>query len=112
MINSTQGGDVTGPDALKIRNLVKDLGLQFPSPKKLNAKKTAAEGGIMAYYKYLRLSLDAVHCSSNAFRYNFWSERIKGKTEYVLSSFPDAPAVPCHGLACVPGADTNSLRRR
>jgi hypothetical protein len=66
MINSTQGGDVTGPDALKIRNLVKDLGPQFPPPKKLDAKKMAAEGGamayfeyLMAYFEYLRLSLDA-----------------------------------------------------
>ncbi len=93
MINSTQGGDATGPDALKLRNLIKDLGPQFPPPKKLDAKKTAAEGGVMAYFEYLRLSLDAVHCSITALGYHLWSERIKGKTEHVLSVVPrTAPA--------------------
>jgi hypothetical protein len=51
---STQGGDVTGPDALKLRGLIKDLAQEFPKPKKLNAAKTAADGAVeMAYCEYV-----------------------------------------------------------
>ena len=32
-LNSTQGGDVSGPTALKLRKLIKDQSQQFPKPK-------------------------------------------------------------------------------
>jgi hypothetical protein len=88
-LNSTQGGDVTGPGALKLRNLIKDLGRRFAQPKKLDARKTAGEGGAeMAYFEYLRLSLDAVHCSVTALGYHLSSERTKGKAVLDLSIVP------------------------
>jgi hypothetical protein len=93
-LNSTQGGDVSGPAALKLRDLIKDQSRKFPKPKKLSAGKTAAEGGVeMGYHEYLRLSLDAVHCSVTALGYHLSSERTEGKTELVLSVVPrSAPA--------------------
>jgi hypothetical protein len=93
-IHSTQGVDITGPDALKLRGLIKDLGRRFLQPKKLDARKTANEGGVeMAYFEYVRLSLDAVHCSVMALGYHLWSERMQEKTERVLSVVPrTAPA--------------------
>jgi hypothetical protein len=93
-ITSTQGGDVNGPDALKLRNIIKNLGQEFPKPKKLNAGKTAAEGAVeMAYCEYARLSLDAVHCSVTALGYHLSRERTQEKTELVLSVVPrTAPA--------------------
>jgi hypothetical protein len=93
-LNSTQGGDVSGPAALKLRNLIKDQSRKFPNPKKLSAGKTAAEGRVeMAYFEYARLSLDAVHCSVTALGYHLSSERAQEKTELVLSVVPQtAPA--------------------
>jgi hypothetical protein len=93
-ITSTQGGDVSGPDALRLRNIIKDLGQEFPKPKKLNAGKTAVEGAVeLAYCEYVRLSLDAVHCSVTALGYHLSSEHTQGKTELVLSVVPrTAPA--------------------
>src|SRR3984893_12804575 len=93
-LNSTQGGDVSGPAALKLRNVIKDQSRTFPKPKKLSAGKTAAEGRVeMAYFEYARLSLDAVHCSVTALGYHLSSERAQEKTELVLSVVPQtAPA--------------------
>jgi hypothetical protein len=93
-LNSTQGGDVSGPAALKLRNVIKDQSRKFPKPKKLSAGKTAAEGRVeMAYFEYARLSLDAVHCSVKALGYHLSSERAQEKTELVLSVVPQtAPA--------------------
>ena len=93
-LNSTQGGDVSGPAALKLRNVIKDQSRKFPKPKKLSAGKTAAEGRVeMAYFEYARLSLDAVHCSVTALGYHLSSERAQEKTELVLSVVPQtAPA--------------------
>jgi hypothetical protein len=86
---SEHGGDVSGADALKLRNIINNLSQQFPQPKKMNAAKTAAEGGVeMAYCEYLRLSLDAVHCSVTALGHHLWSERTNDKTELVLSIVP------------------------
>ena len=49
-LTSAQGGDVSGPAALKLRNLMKDQSQRFPKPKKLDARTTAADGGAeMAY---------------------------------------------------------------
>ena len=93
-LNSTQGGDVSGPAALKLRSLIKDQRQKFPQPKKLDTRKTAGEGGAeMAYFEYLRLSLDAVHCSVTALGYHLSSKRIKGKADLELSVVPrTAPA--------------------
>jgi hypothetical protein len=86
-LNSTHGGDVSGPAALKLRNLLKDQNQHFPKPKKLNARETAADGGVeMAYLEYIRLSLDAVHCSITALGHHLRGERVKG--ELVLSVVP------------------------
>jgi hypothetical protein len=88
-LNSTQGGDVSGPTALKLRKLIKDQSQQFPKPKKLSASKTAAEGGVeMAYFEYARLSLDAVHCSVTALGYHLSSERTEARAELKLSVLP------------------------
>ena len=81
-LNRTQGGDVSGPDALKLRSLIKDQSQRFPNPKKLNARKTAIDGrGEMAYFEYIRLSLDAVHCSVTALGHHLRGERVKGELE-------------------------------
>jgi hypothetical protein len=45
-LNSTRGGDVSGPAALKLRNLIKDQRQQFPKPKKLSAGKTPPRAGL------------------------------------------------------------------
>jgi hypothetical protein len=91
-LNRTQGGDVSGPAALKLRNLMKDQSQRFPKPKKLNARETAAAGGVeMAYQEYVRLSLDAVHCSVTALGYHLSSEHTPGNSELVLSVVPRAP---------------------
>ena len=91
-LNRTQGGDVSGPAALELRNLMTDQAQRFPKPEKLNARKTAAMGGVeMAYQEYVRLSLDAVHCSVTALGYHQSSEHTPGKSELVLSVVPRAP---------------------
>jgi hypothetical protein len=91
-LNRTQGGDVSGPAALKLRNLIKDQSQRFPKPKKLNARETAVVGGVeMAYQEYVRLSLDAVHCSVTALGYHLSSEHTLGNSELVLSVVPGAP---------------------
>jgi hypothetical protein len=91
-LNRTQGGDISGPAALKLRNLLRDQSQRFPKPKKLNARQTAAVGGVeMAYQEYLRLSLDAVHCSVTALGYHLSSEHTPGKSELVLSVVPNVP---------------------
>jgi hypothetical protein len=88
-ITSTHGGDVSGADALKLRNIINDVGQKFPQLKKLNAAKTAAEGGVeMAYCEYVRLSLDAVHCSVTALGHHLRSERTNNRIELVLSIVP------------------------
>jgi hypothetical protein len=88
-ITRKHGGDVSGDDALKIRNIINDLSQKFPRPKKLNAGKTATKGRVeTAYYEYLRLSLDAVHCSVTALGHHLRSERTNDRIELVLSIVP------------------------
>jgi hypothetical protein len=94
----TQGGDVSGPAALKLRSLIKDQSQRFPNPKKLNARKTAIDGrGEMAYFEYIRLSLDAVHCSVTALGHHLRGERVKGELE--LSVVPQT--TPAQELSTV-----------
>jgi hypothetical protein len=66
---------------------MRDQSQHFPKPKKLNARETAAVGGVeMAYHAYVRLSLDAVHCSVTALGYHLSSEPTPE-----LSVVPSAP---------------------
>jgi hypothetical protein len=99
-VSSKHSSDVGGPDALKLRNIIKDVGQKFPQPKKLNAGKTAAEGAVeMAYCEYIRLSLDAVHCSVTALGHHLWSEHVNDKVELVLSVVPRT--TPAEALSTV-----------
>jgi hypothetical protein len=86
-ITSNQGGDVSGIDALKLRNIINDLHQKFPQPKTINANKTAA-GFETAYLEYKRLSLDAVHCSVTALGHHLSSERTNQMSKLVLSVVP------------------------
>jgi hypothetical protein len=66
-LSKKHGANVSSPDSLTLRNIIKDIGERFPEGKKLNASKTAAEGAVeTAYVEYARLSLDGVHCSVTA----------------------------------------------
>jgi hypothetical protein len=59
-----------------IRTQIKRLRAEFPEPKKLSAKKTAAEGVLeRAYLSYSILSIDAVHPSITALRRHVHSEQ-------------------------------------
>jgi hypothetical protein len=83
------GGDVSGPDALKLRGIIREVGKRFPKPKKLHADETAAEGTVeTAYVEYGRLSLDAVHCSVTALGRHLSSERSDRTVELVVSVIP------------------------
>jgi len=86
-ITSKHGADVSSPDSLTLRNLIKDIGKQFPETKKLNASKTAAVGAVeIAYAEYLRLSLDGVHCSVTALGRHLDRQRVaENHTELVVS---------------------------
>ena len=43
------GGDVSGPDALKLRSIIKMLRTDHPEPKQLEAKAVAADGKLEMY---------------------------------------------------------------
>jgi hypothetical protein len=105
-IEGKHGGDVDGPDALKLRTIIKSVGQEFsPKPNKLDAKKTAAQGDVeAAYIDYLALSLDAMHCSILALKRHLSSKRIDGKVEVIVSDFPRVmlgEALSTVLLACV-----------
>ena len=60
-----------------------------PNPKKLNARETAVDGAVeLAYCEYIRLSLDAVHCSVTALGHHLSGEHTPGKSELELSVVP------------------------
>jgi hypothetical protein len=83
------GEDVSGPAALGLRTVIKDLDRQFPKPKKVNAK-TAAKGTVeVAYYHYTKRSLNALHCSVTALGRHLSTEHIDGKAMLRLSIVPD-----------------------
>jgi len=86
-LSKKHGGDVSSPDSLKLRSIIKDVGKTFPATKKLSASKTAAEGVVeLAYVTYATLSLDSVHCSVTALGRHLWQERIaEDHTELVVS---------------------------
>lgn len=88
----SHGGDVGSAEALSISGYINDLRRKFPKPKKLAANKLGAartlcaDGAVeMAYYEYLRLSLDAVHCSLTALSYHLSREPTQ---ELVLNIVP------------------------
>ena len=116
-MGAKHGGDKTGTDALKLRSLVSEIGKQFPSMKKLNAKKTARAGPAeLAYVEYARLFLDAVHCSITALGRHLSKKSSPEKTELVLSVVPQTPSVEviatiahaCNGLIGV-AIETNEM---
>jgi hypothetical protein len=91
-MSSGHGADVSGPDALKLRSIIKELGQKFPQTRKLRADKTAAEGVVeLAYVEYGRLSLDAVHCSVTALGRHLSSERVEDRVELTVSVIPSTP---------------------
>jgi hypothetical protein len=91
-VTARHGADVGSPGALKLRSFIKETAQRFPTTKKLQASKTAAEGVVeTTYVEYGRLSLDAVHCSITALGRHVWSERTNGKIELVVSVIPNTP---------------------
>ena len=92
-ITAKHGADTSGPDALKLRSIIKELGDQFPKTKKLRADKTAAEGTVeTAYVEYVTLSLDVVHCSVTALGRHLSSERTDVGAELTVSVIPKTTA--------------------
>ena len=86
------GGDVSGPDTLKLRSIIKMLRTDHPEPKQLEARAVAADGKLeMVYYVYRRFSLDAVHCSVSALGRHVSGEHSDGRSELILSVIPNTP---------------------
>ena len=84
------GGDVSGPDTLKLRSIIKMLRTDHPEPKQLEARAVAADGKLeMVYYVYRRFSLDAVHCSVSALGRHVSGEHSDGHSELILSVIPN-----------------------
>lgn len=91
-ITGRQGGDIEGPDAIKLRSIVKELVIKFPNSRKLNAYKTAGAGVVeTAYVEYSVLSLEAVHCSVTALGKHLTKETVGDTTELVINVVPAAP---------------------
>lgn len=86
-LSRKQGADVTSPDSLTLRSLIKNIGKAFPEPKKIHASKTAAEGVVeLSYVEYLRLSHDGVHCSVTALGRHLSREQVaENHTQLVVS---------------------------
>ena len=80
------GEDVNAPEALALRGTIKELARQFSKPKKLKTSKTAVEGAVeTAYFDYMRLSLNAMHCSVTALSRHLSIERRNGRARPKLS---------------------------
>lgn len=86
-LSKRHGSDISSPDSISLRSIIKDIGKQFPNSTKLNASKTAALGVVeTAYIEYARLSLDGVHCSVTGLGRHLTRERIaENHTELVIS---------------------------
>jgi hypothetical protein len=85
-MSSKHGIGVGRAESLTLRGIIKEMGKQFPKTKKLHANKTAAEGAVeTAYVEYMRLSLDAVHCSVMALGRHLSRERADGRVELTVS---------------------------
>jgi len=89
-LNGRHDGDVSGPDALKLRTIIKELRTSHPEPKQLQARAVAADGQLdMVYFEYKRFSHDAVHCSVTALGRHLTAEHGPGRSELVLSVIPN-----------------------
>jgi hypothetical protein len=83
---SKHGIDVSGADGLTLRGMIKELAKQFPKTQKLHANRTAADSPVeTAYTEYVRLSLDAVHCSVTALGRHLSSEPVDGLARLTVS---------------------------
>jgi hypothetical protein len=79
-ISSRHGRDVGDEYGLQLRGLIREIAERFPKTQKLRVDKIAAEGPIETFYvEYLRLSLDAAHCSVTALGRHLVSERVGDK---------------------------------
>ena len=88
-LTSKHGGDVGKPDALKLRNIIKRLGQQFPQPKKLNAGKTAAEGAVeMAYCEYIGCRSMPCIAPSRHWGITYGASAYMKRSNSCLASFP------------------------
>lgn len=86
------GGNVDSADALKLRSIIRSLGRRLPNGRKLRADKIATEGVVeLAYIEYVRLSLDALHCSVTALGRHLSSERTDTTHELTVSVIPNTP---------------------
>ena len=66
--------------------MIKQLAQQFPTTKKLHTNRTAADSPVeTAYIEYMRLSLDAVHCSVTALGRHLSSEPVEGRPSLTVS---------------------------
>jgi hypothetical protein len=99
-ISRKHGSEMSEPESLQLRDIVKKLAKQFPNTKKLRASKTAAVGAVeTAYVEYLALSLDAVHCSVTALGRHLSSEWTESKSE--LTVHAEARTTPVEQLQTV-----------
>lgn len=99
-MSGKHGLDVEGAENLTLRGIIKEMAKQFSEMKKLRADKTAAEGAVeAAYVEYMRLSLDAVHCSVTALGRHLTSERAEGRAE--LTVRVEAKTTPAELLGTV-----------
>lgn len=85
-MSSKHGVHVSGSESLRLRGIIKDLAERFPKTKKLHADKTAATGAVeTAYVEYVRLSLDAVHCSVMALGRHVSTQRLEDRAELTVN---------------------------
>jgi hypothetical protein len=85
-MSAKYGLDVGGAENLALRGIIKEMAQQFPEMKKLRADKTASEGAVeAAYVEYMRLSLDAVHCSVTSLGRHVTSGRAEGRAELTVT---------------------------
>jgi hypothetical protein len=90
-LTGKHGRDVTSPDALQLRDIVKSLDQQ-PNRKKLHTAKIASEGVVeVAYIEYQRFSLDSIHCSVTALGRHISRERSRNMDWLTLSVIPNSP---------------------
>lgn len=88
-LTERHGGDVSGPDALKLGHIIKNLQERFPKPMALNASKVAGDGVVeTAYIQYRRFSLDGVHCSVTALGRHLSHENVNGTIECFVNVIP------------------------
>jgi hypothetical protein len=89
-LTGKHGGDVSSPDAVQLRDIVKSFD-QLPKGKRLHAARIASEGVIeVAYIEYKRFSLDSIHCSVTALGRHLSRERSQNGDQLTLSVVPNS----------------------